>query len=167
MTVSITEVEVSMKRVIIGILLMVTFYAYAQDQNPDNRIFINGSTYYYKLSTTISSPIPDLDGGKDIETGNWYGENAAIAWATMTDWVIEHCTDSDDPIMAKQGKQVYITSVHSYKGNTLESRRYAIGATMNWGVPSRDGITIYYWIVPDDQPMENGKKTYRSFAFSN
>jgi hypothetical protein len=85
----------------------------------------------------------------------------------MADWVIEHCTESNDPILPDQGERIYITSVHSYKGNTTESKRYAIGATMNFGVPSRDGITIYYWIVSKNEPMENGHKAYRSFALNN
>jgi hypothetical protein len=54
-----------------------------------------------------------------------------------------------------------------YKGNTSESRKYAIGATMNLGVPSRDGITIYYWVVPKGEQFENGKRAYRSFSLNN
>ncbi len=120
-----------------------------------------------KPSKTPSSPIPKLDGSGSIVIGNWYGENAAKAWAVMMDWVIEHCTESNAPVIPGQGEMVYITSIHSYKRNTPESRKYAIGATMNMGFPSRDGVTIYYWIVPKDQPIENGYKMYRSFAFSN
>jgi len=164
-----TKMEERMKKGFICLLLVVIInaFAFAQKTNTNNVININGTIYYYKPSTTLSSPIPNLEGAKSIDTGNWYGENAAKAWVAMTDWVIEHCTESNDPIVPKQGERIYITSVHSYKGNTPESKRYAIGATMNWGVPSRDGITIYYWIVPKDEPMENGEKTFRSFAFNN
>lgn len=158
-----------MKKVFICLFLVtnISILIFAQETNINTTISINGITYYYKPSTTPSSPIPKLDGAKSIDTGSWYGENAAKAWAAMIDWVIEHCTESNDPIVPTKGERIYITSVHSYKASTPESKKYAIGATMNRGVPSRDGVTIYYWIVPNDEPIENGKKAYRSFAFSN
>ena len=156
-----------MKKLIISFLLISIIIAFAQGQTTDNFIDINGITYYYRPSTTPSSPIPNLKVINTIPTGNWYGENAVKAWVALTDLVIEHCTESDDPVLPRQEERIYITSVHSYKGNTSESRRYAIGATMNWGAPSRDGITIYYWVATEGEPLENGKKAYRSFALSN
>jgi len=149
------------------VLSLLAICAYPQSSIKANSITLNNITYFYLNSDTTSSPIPDLSRASSIPTGNWYGEAAAKLWASISTWVIEHCTDSNNPVIPGKGEIVYITSIHSYKGNTAESKRYAIGATMNMGYPARDGITIYYWIVKEDEVFENGKKAYRSFAFSN
>lgn len=156
-----------MRYALVLVLSLFTICAYPQSSMKSNSMILNNITYYYLNSNTISSPIPDLTHATSLPTGNWYGEAGAKFWASISSWVIEHCTDSDEPVIPGKGEIVYITSIHSYKSNTVESKRYAIGATMNMGYPLRDGITIYYWIVRENESLENGRKAYRSFAFSN
>lgn len=158
-----------MKKAICLVLCIAGFNLTAFAQNTPltniNTITIQGNLYYFKPSSTPSSPLPNIGTSSSISTGSWYGENAAKAWATISDWVIEHCLAADEPVSPQNGEIVYITSVHVYRGNTPASNKYALGSTRWFGAASRDGVTIYYWIVARGAQMENGRSAYRSFAF--
>ncbi len=145
--------------------VVLTIFAQNTSITNNNTITIQGNLYYFRPSTTPSSPLPNIGTSSTIDTGSWYGENAAKAWAAISDWVIEHCLAADDPIIPRNGEIVYITSVHVYRGNTPESNKYSLGSTRWIGAASRDGVTIYYWVVSRGAQMENGRSEYRSFAF--
>jgi len=158
-----------MKKAICILLCITGFnllaFTQAISETNNNSITIQGNLYYFKPSLTKSSPQPKIETTGLISPGSWYGENAAKAWAAMSDWVIEHCLDANEPVIPQDGEIVYITSVHVYRGNTKASNKYAIGSTRHMGEASRDGVTIYYWIVAKGDKMENGRSAYRSFAF--
>lgn len=158
-----------MKKAICIVLCIIGFhlisFAQSNSDTNNNSITIQGTVYYFKPSSTKSSPLPKIVSTGLISPGSWYGENAAKAWAAISDWVIEHCIAANEPVIPQDGEIVYITSVHVYRGNTKASNKYAVGSTRWMGEASRDGVTIYYWIVTKGDKMENGRSAYRSFAF--
>jgi len=130
----------------------------------NNTINIQGNVYYFQPSNTPSSPQPTFRGSNFINPGSWYGINAAKAWASISDWVIERCTYADSPIVARKGERVYISQVHAYRANTPEAVKYTPGF-YSGAAKLYDGVRIYYWIVKDGDLMENGSLASRWFHF--
>jgi len=129
----------------------------------NNTIIIQGNVYYFQPSNTPSSPLPKVGNSFFIANGSWYGENAARAWASISDWVVERCTYADSPILKDRGERVYISQVHAYRANTPEAKKYA-PAYSPYNA-QYDGVRIYYWIVKDGDLMENGRLASRWFHF--
>jgi hypothetical protein len=142
--------EVYMKKVLsILILGFLGFVAYGQTNITNNSITIQGNVYYFKPSTVPSSPQPTISTGW-IGDAEWYGEDAAKAWASISDWAVEHCVYADAPVKPGNGQKIYITSVRTGNGKYYGYNR---------------DITIYYWVVGNGQQMEDGRVYTRTFCF--
>lgn len=76
----------------------------------NNTITINGNVYYFRPATIPSSPPPTVGQSDFIGEGSWYGEDAAKAWASVSDWAIETCRYADDPVVARRGGESLYTS---------------------------------------------------------
>jgi len=146
------------------ILSLVPLFGQSGTTTTNNTIIIQGNVYYFKPATTPSSPQPKVKASDFIGTGSWYGEDAAKAWASISDWAIEHCIKADPPVKPRNGEIVYISSVHAFRKNTPEANKhYRAG----YGAVSydADGIAVYYWIVPRGAQMEDGRRETRGFRF--
>jgi len=140
----------------------------------NNTIIIQGNVYYFQPSNTPSSPQPTVGRSDFISNGSWYGENAARAWASISDWAVERCKKSSPAIKGSSNEKVYISQVHAYSAGSPEIDRY-----WDWGTfssqywPTRTfatpggigGIAIYYWIVSNGERIEDGRRAYRYFLF--
>jgi hypothetical protein len=106
-----------MKKLSAFCLVMICsgFSVFAQDNSvtTNNTITINGNVYYFRPSTTPSSPLPNTPTTNFIGEGHWYGADAAKAWASISDWAIEHCLSSDSTVKPSNGQIVYIHQVHA------------------------------------------------------
>jgi hypothetical protein len=146
-----------MKRalLIIAGMLAALLAVYGQNTSVtnNNTVVINGDVYYFRPSTTPSSPQPRVGSSDFISYGRWYGADAARAWASIADWAIEHCEAAEDAVKADKfpgmrNGRVYISSVEA----------------KNEGYGNR--IVIYYWLVPANDRMEDGFRTTRTFYFN-
>jgi hypothetical protein len=140
---------------------------FAQTITNNNTITIQGNVYYFKPATTPSSPQPRVGASDFIGTGSWYGADAAKAWASIADWVVEHCLEAGRPVKPSNGEMVYISSVHAFRANTPDARKYSSGVNeaANRVVGDSDGIVIYYWVVARGEQMEDGRRATRGFRF--
>ena len=116
-----------MKKVWLIILLTIVFMPiFGQDRQSgtttiNNSITINGNVYYFKPSTSPSSPLPEVTYSSNwIGDGEWWGADAAKAWASIVDWVVLHCYQKDDgDYYDKNRINVYINRITAKRdGNT-------------------------------------------------
>jgi len=167
-----------MKKLILVFALacLVTFlHGQSSTVTNNNTIIIQGNVYYFQPSNTPSSPLPRVGNSNFISTGSWYGENAARAWASISDWAVERCKKSTRAIIGMRDpwgnitERIYISQVHAYRAGSPEINKY-------WYYYDSDlipydynndigGIIIYYWIVSNGERMENGRREKRSFLF--
>jgi hypothetical protein len=115
----------------------------------NNTITINGDVYYFKPSTSPSSPLPKVSNSSNwIGDGEWWGADAAKAWASIVNWTVLHCT--------RKGAAPSSHIVDSYNNyvvpivyiNRLSAKKYT----------DKNGkITIYYWLVSKNDKMEQGR----------
>ncbi|GAB6391149.1 MAG: hypothetical protein MdMp014T_0522 [Treponematales bacterium] len=165
-----------MKRVFLLVLCFsgAVFSASAQNTSTtnNNTITINGNVYYFKPSTTPSSPQPKQS-ADFISTGDWYGADAAKAWASVVDWVLDHATDVTRPVTESLEykyngyTKVFISAIHAYHGSdkdTSDYRRYSdnMYASLNG---TKHEIRIDYWLVKPGGRMEDGQRFSRWFRF--
>jgi hypothetical protein len=140
-----------MKKFVVFTIVMSVLVGsiFAQNNSVTNNttITINGNVYYFKPSTSQSSPLPQVNSSSNwIGDGEWWGRDAARAWASIVDWTVMHCTyknnnGTDPDILASIGYNVYINRITAKRnGNTREAE-----------------ITIYYWIVARGKKMEAGE----------
>jgi hypothetical protein len=129
--------------------LSITAFGQSNVTN-NNTITIQGNVYYFKPSTSPSSPLPDAKYSSGwIGDGEWWGEDAAKAWASIVDWVVLHCYKKADlDYYNKNQTNVYI--------NRLSAKRT--------GNTSRAEIRIYYWMVDKGKKMEEGKPDYQIWS---
>jgi hypothetical protein len=139
------------KSLLVFCLIFLSFVTHGQTNITNNSITINGNVYYFKPSTVPSSPQPTISRGW-IGDAEWYGEDAAKAWASISDWAIEHCIRVDAPVKPNNGQKIYITSVRAGRYNYVGHGSHH--------------ITIYYWVVGNNQQMEDGSVRTRTFHFS-
>ncbi|MDR1250698.1 MAG: hypothetical protein LBK62_00870 [Treponema sp.] len=145
-----------MKKNILLVFGIVCMAAFAYGQNTsitnNNTVTINGDVYYFRPSTTPSSPQPRVGSSDFISYGRWYGADAARAWASIVDWTIEHCetVQGYNPSRASSGTMVYISSVEARKEDYVDYNHV---------------IRVYYWIVPRGARMEEGSRETRTFFF--
>ena len=125
----------------------------------NNTITINGNVYYFRPASTPSSPPPTTGGSNYIGDGSWYGEDAAKAWASIADWAIEKCYKVDSPIRGNSNERVYIHQVHAYRYGSEGYKKYFPGNYEDFI------IEIYYWVVRNNDTMENGRRETRGFYF--
>jgi hypothetical protein len=113
----------------------------------NNTIIIQGNVYYFKPSTSPSSPLPQVTYSSNwIGNGEWWGEDAARAWASIVDWVVLHCYDKVD--------------LDYYDKNRTNAYINRITATRS-GNARRAEIKIYYWLVEKGRRMEDGHPDYQ------
>ena len=165
------------KIVIICCMIFIGLLLYGQGTNVtnNNTIIIQGNVYYFQPSNSTSSALPIVGRNNFIGTGSWYGESAAKAWASISDWAVERCISSSGAIIPGNNEKVYISQVHSYLPGSPEAKRYSTTgfATSNGyslqynssGSIRIGGIAIYYWIVRNGERMEDGHRAYRYFVF--
>jgi len=153
--------------VLIGSLL----YGQNTSVTNNNTIIIQGNVYYFQPSTTPSSPPPTVGQNNFIGNGSWYGENAARAWASISDWAIERCIKAQGAVRGRSDEIVYISQVHAYRAGSPEIARYWHPTEEYNPNPNSDfrggigGIKIYYWIVRKGDRMEDGRRETRAFLF--
>ena len=155
-----------MKRMLtIFVALSVFIGSNVQAQtNSNNSITIQGNTYFFRPSTTPSSPQPVQSSGF-FNSGKWYGEDAARAWASIADWAIERCLGATDPVINNRNEIVYISAVYIYKKgdsdyNTLRENIYS-----NTACVYDNQIRIDYWVVRSGSQMADGRREKRWFGF--
>ncbi len=147
--------------------VFICINVFGQTDSLNNTITINGTEYYYRPSSIPSSPQPAIEKSGFINEGSWYGEEAAKAWAFILNWAIENCQEADDPITIKKGEKVYIHQVHAYRNKTLNGIKYIFGDLSPISYLNRcsAAIKVFYWVVPENGSMENGRREYRRFWF--
>jgi hypothetical protein len=113
----------------------------------NNTITINGNIYYFKPSTSPSSPLPNVGYSSGwIGDGEWWGEDAAKAWASIFDWVMLHCYSKVDLYSYNKNQTiVYINRLSAKRTRTT----------------NRAEIKIYYWLVNKGEKIEEGKPDYQ------
>jgi hypothetical protein len=132
-----------------GIICTAAFvYGQSTSVTNNNTVVIHGNVYYFKPSTTPSSPQPKVGSSNFISYGRWYGADAAKAWASIADWAIEHCEYAYPAVKGDDRTTVYISSVEARKSYTYNHE-----------------ICIYYWVVRKGDRMEDGHRATRSFYF--
>jgi hypothetical protein len=127
---------------------------FAQTVTNNNSITINGDVYYFRPSTTPSSPQPKVGSSNFISYGRWYGADAAKAWASIAGWAIEHCERATDAVTPDNSyyRWVYISSVVARESGSIYYRHE---------------IVIYYWVVAaGEKRMEDGRRVTRTFYFN-
>jgi hypothetical protein len=136
-----------MKRVLFIVFgLFISVLSIYSQNTTNNTITINGNVYYFKPSTSPSSPLPRTgDNSNWIGDGEWWGEDAAKAWASIVDWVVLHCYEKFDVHYNKNTTNAYI--------NRLSAERD--------GYTRRARIKIYFWLVGKGKKMEEGKPDYQ------
>jgi hypothetical protein len=155
------------KFLLVPMLVLLGFTVHGQTNITNNSITIQGNVYYFKPATTPSSPQPRVGSSDFIGTGSWYGEDAARAWASISDWAIEHCLAAGPPVRPSNGEMVYISSVHSFRAGTPEAEKYSreVRSAYDWETGDSNSIAIYYWVVPRGAQMEDGRRATRGFRF--
>jgi hypothetical protein len=134
-----------MKRAYFVIFLVLTLapvFGQSGTTTVNNTITINGNVYYFKPSTSPSSPLPKVTYSSSwIGDGEWWGADAAKAWASIVDWTVLHCYSKDDSdYFAPDYKNIYINRITAKRtGNT-----------------NRAEIKIYFWTVPKGDEMVKG-----------
>jgi len=137
----------------------------------NNTIIIEGNVYYFRPATIPSSPQPTVRATDFIGQGSWYGEDAARAWASVSDWAIETCRTATSPVTGRSGERVYIHQVHAYQRGSEGGKRYIYqywdsDSSSNPNRNYRFAVRIYYWVVAASTTMENGKRETRTFWFN-
>jgi len=131
------------KPVLVFCLIFLASILYGQNTSVtnNNTIIIQGNVYYFRPSSTPSSPMPQVTYSSSwIGNGEWWGEDAARAWASIVDWVVLHCYQKDSFSYNQNTTNVYI--------NRLTARRDST---------RRATIIIYYWKVEKGRRMEDGR----------
>jgi len=151
----------------ICLFFILSTFLYGQDTNitNNNTITIQGNVYYFRPSTTPSSP-PPTQSSDFLGSGSWYGEDAAKAWASIADWVIDHCINATGPITSNRNERAYISAVHVFRGSDSNFSSLKIPNYAGFhGVDSKKQVRVDYWLVPTSGQMADGKRETRWFVF--
>jgi hypothetical protein len=128
--------------------LSAAVFAQSGTTTVNNTITIQGNVYYFKPATTPSSLLPEVTNDSSwIGDGEWWGKDAAKAWASIIDWVILHCFRKDD-FSRRSNAIYYINRLSAKKSKDNNKRGY---------------IDIYYWEVPNGKKMEEGRPVYEQW----
>jgi hypothetical protein len=139
--------------VILLVLALVPVFGQSGTTTVNNTITINGNVYYFKPSTSPSSPLPKVTySSRWIGDGEWWGADAAKAWASIVDWTVLHC-------YAKHDLNPYL-DLDPYDKSRKNAYINRITAKRN-GNNNRAEIKIYFWIVDKGARMEEGKPDYQ------
>jgi len=147
------------------ILLLIIFTGLsANAKSENNKIIIQGVSYYFRPSTTPSSPQPEQC-GDFFNSGKWYGENAARVWASLSDLAIERCLDATSAIIGNRNEIVYISAVYIYKNGDSDYDTLRENFYTNLACVYDRQIRIDYWVVRNGDQMSNGRREKRWFGF--
>jgi hypothetical protein len=156
----------TMKRILAFFFCMMFLIFSVFGQNTsitnNNSITIQGNVYYFRPSTTPSSP-PPTQTTDFLGSGHWYGEDAARAWASIADWVIDHCLDASSAIIGNNNERVYISAVHVIRENEIGFNNHKSDRIGN-KIYSKQ-VRIDYWVVRNGTQMADGKRETRWFGF--
>jgi hypothetical protein len=135
----------------------------------NNTITINGNVYYFRPSTTPSSP-PPTQSSDFLGSGHWYGEDAARAWASIADWVFDYCLIASPAVTGGGNERIYISAVHVVRREDRDFENFAthsywIGSTDVNFSRSNKQVRIDYWVVPNGAQMADGRRATRWFGF--
>ena len=144
-----------------ALLLFICIYANAQS---NNTITIQGNTYYFRPSTSQSSPQPSQS-AEFFSSGKWYGEDAARAWASIADWAIERCLGATGAITSTRNEIVYISALYIYKKGDSDYDTLRENIYSNSACVYNKQIRIDYWVVNNGSQMADGKREKRWFGF--
>ena len=154
-----------MKRIIflaLGLICAVLLYGQSTTITNNNTITIQGNVYYFRPSTTPSSP-PPTQSSDFLGSGHWYGEDAARAWASIADWVIDHCLRESGAITGNSNERVYISAVHVFSSS---DRNFEGLRNQDWNTTRTPRqVRIDYWIVRNGAQMADGRRATRWFGF--
>jgi len=152
-----------MKRLISFTFLLMFFIISVFGQSNvtnNNTITIQGNVYYFRPSTTPSSP-PPTQSSDFLGSGSWYGEDAAKAWASIADWVIDHCLKASSPVVGNNNERVYISAAHVLRyGDKDWDVHYQQSPYEN-----KKQVRIDYWVVRNGSQMADGRRETRWFGF--
>jgi len=152
-----------MKRVIFlvfGLICSALVYGQNTSVTNNNTIIIQGNVYYFRPSTTPSSP-PPTQSSDFLGSGSWYGEDAARAWASIADWVIDRCLSASDAIIGNNNERVYISAIHVLREGDRDWRTHYDQSPY----ANKKQVRIDYWIVRNGAQMADGKRRTRWFGF--
>jgi hypothetical protein len=151
--------------IIVGMIVSVlAMYGQNTSVTTNNTITINGDVYYFRPSTTKSSPLPRSTPATGfIGEGHWYGEDAARAWASIVDWAVERCVRSEGTVKPADNNIVYIHQVHAVP--VIDNTFGVIFNGTLYGGCSSGVVLIYYWIVGRNERMEDGRREIRVWYF--
>jgi len=128
---------------------------------------IHGNVYYFRPSTTPSSP-PPTQSSDFLGSGHWYGEDAARAWASIADWVFDYCLITSPAVTGDGNERVYISAVHVVRRGDRDFENYA---SRSWWTTGEDfsrsnkQVRIDYWVVRNGAQMADGRRETRWFGF--
>jgi hypothetical protein len=152
-----------MKRMIIVLFgitgLVITAFGQNTNITNNNSITIQGNVYYFRPSTTPSSP-PPTQSSDFLGSGHWYGEDAARAWASIVDWVIDHCLRATYAVTGNNNERVYISAVHVIRSTDKDYQDYQY-----YDFYLAKQVRIDYWVVRNGTQMADGKRETRWFGF--
>jgi len=164
-----------MKRTIflaLGLICSALLYGQNTSVTNNNTITIQGNVYYFRPSTTPSSP-PPTQSSDFLGSGHWYGEDAARAWASIADWVIDHCLAAtvNELITGYQDfLRVYISAVHVYRrgDRDFDTYKYPYANIDHFFLTNTNSdkqVRIDYWVVENGAQMAGGIRVTRWFIF--
>jgi len=154
-----------MKRIIFlafGLVCAGLLYGQNTSVTNNNTITIQGNVYYFRPSTTPSSP-PPTQSSNFLGSGHWYGEDAAKAWASIADWVIDHCLRATPPVKGNNNERVYISAIHVVRRGDRDFDTFWKLAP--GGYDGDRMVRIDYWIVRNGEQMADGRRETRHFSF--
>jgi hypothetical protein len=150
-----------MKKVIIFTILVSVYISGVLAQNNvtnNTTITIQGNVYYFRPSTTPSSP-PPTQSSDFLGSGHWYGEDAAKAWASIADWVVDHCLEATPAVRGNNNEHVYISAVHVIRESDRDWSDY------RYYYYGKKQVRIDYWVVRNSAQMADGRRETRWFGF--
>jgi hypothetical protein len=157
-----------MKRIIFlvfGLICSVLLYGQNTSVTNNNTIIIQGNVYYFRPSTTPSSP-PPTQSSDFLGSGHWYGEDAARAWASIADWVIDRCVGASRAITGNQNERVYISAVYVFRSGDRDFSTYKYPYGYDHGLSNATKqVRIDYWVVGNGAQMADGRRETRWFGF--
>jgi len=160
-----------------GLICSTLLYGQNTTVTNNNTITIQGNVYYFRPSTTPSSP-PPTQSSDFLGSGHWYGEDAARAWASIADWVFDRCLLATPAIVGERNERVYISAVHVFRRGDRDFNTFSYPSISNYpadlivrygyvsGLKDKDKqVRIDYWVVRTGTQMADGRRETRWFGF--
>ncbi|MDR2479597.1 MAG: hypothetical protein LBD48_09835 [Treponema sp.] len=143
-------------------LVLVPVFGQSGTTTVNNTITINGNVYYFKPSTSPSSPLPRVSNSSNwIGDGEWWGQDAARAWASIVDWTVLHCTSKWTEIEYSTYRDKFDPDKYTTGGYNVYINRITAQRSERFNREAE--IKIYYWVVDKGKRMETGKPAFVSW----